>query len=165
VVLVLLPACSGRSEEAAAFDDPFAYCDEVRDIDAPDTRYIGDAVPASIEDAIRLVAGIADDAPSEVVRGGTSWRCMGGDVYACFVGANLPCDAKADTRDQASTAMNDYCAANPNTDVIPAVVTGRETIFAWRCDGEHAVVDHAVFHEDDRGYIAEIWYRLDAPQA
>lgn len=162
VALVLAPACSGESEDAQ-FTDPFAYCAAVEDIDAPDERYIGEAVPDVVVDGIRVATGASADAPTEFFRNGTSWRCMGGDVNACFVGANLPCEAQADTSKDPVPEMSAFCEASPDAEAIPAAVTGRETVFAWACDGGEAVVERQVFQVDDRGFIAEIWYRLESP--
>jgi hypothetical protein len=161
-VLMLAPACNDSGEDDTEFDDPFAYCHAIQDADAPDARYTGEAVPASIEEGIRAAAGIAADAPAELIKSGTSWRCMGGEVYACFVGANLPCEAKADVSEDPSTEMSEFCAANPGAETIPAAVTGRETVFAWTCEGANPVVEQQVFQVDERGFLAEIWYRLES---
>jgi hypothetical protein len=103
------------------------------------------------------------DTPLDMLENGSSWRCMDGSVYACFVGANLPCDAKANT-DQAPTQEEiDFCQANKNADVIPAAVTGRETVYEWRCsDGAPETVQQ-VFHPDPQGFLSEFWYKI-SPQ-
>lgn len=161
--LVLAPACADNGSEDARFADPFAYCAEIQDIDAPDDRYTGEAVPDVVVEGIRNATGASADAPAEFFRDGTSWRCMDGEVYACTVGANLPCQAKADVSEDPSPEMSEFCVANPDAEAIPAAVTGRETVFAWACDGSKAVAERQVFQVDDRGFIAEIWYRLEAP--
>lgn len=161
--LVLAPACADDGAEDAPFTDPFAYCADVQDIDAPDDRYVGEAVPQSVVEGIRNASGASADAPAEFFRDGTSWRCMGGEVYACTVGANLPCEAKADTSEDPSPEMSEFCVANPDAEAIPASVTGRETVYAWTCDGSEAVVEQQVFQVDNRGFLAEIWYRLETP--
>jgi len=163
VALILAPACSDSASDEAQFEDPFAYCAELHDIDAPDDRYTGDAVPDAVVQGVREATGASADAPVEFFRGGTSWRCMDSAVYACFVGANLPCDAMADTSEAASTEMAEFCESNPDAEAIPANVAGRETVFAWTCAGSEAVVERQVFQVDDRGFIAEIWYRLETP--
>ena len=88
---------------------------------------------------------------------------MAGKVYACFVGANLPCDSKANIDRTPTSAETDYCKSNPNSDFIPAAVTGHDTIYAWRCNQDTPAIDKQVFHVDSQGYIQEIWYQL-APQ-
>ncbi|GMU39933.1 MAG: hypothetical protein AMXMBFR23_07990 [Chloroflexota bacterium] len=165
-ILLLAPACSSSDGDDAtpeAFADPFAYCAAVRDIDAPDTRYTGDPLPPVIIEGIRTATGASADAPLEFFERGTSWRCMDGAVYACTVGANLPCEAKADTSDTPSAAMAAFCAENAGAEVIPAAVTGRETVYAWRCEGETPSIERQVMQVDARGFLADIWYRLDAP--
>lgn len=147
----------------ATFDDPFAYCAAVRDMDAPDARYIGAAVPSAIVQGIRAATGASPDAPAALFERNTSWRCMDGAVYACTVGANLPCWAKADTSRLPSPTMQSYCLEHPDAAFIPAAVTGRETIYAWRCGGREPVVDRQVTEVDARGFPANIWYRLPAP--
>ena len=84
---------------------------------------------------------------------------MDGDVYACFVGANLPCEAKANTNRTPTQEEIAFCQQNPNSDFIPAVVTGRETVFEWRCrDGAPEIVKQ-VFQPNAQGSLSEIWYR------
>lgn len=163
VALVLAPACADNGSGDAQFTDPFAYCAEIQDIDAPDEPYVGEAVPDAVVEGIRDATGASADAPAEFFRDGASWRCMGGEVYACVVGANLPCEAKADVSEDPSAEMTRFCEANPDAEAIPAAVTGRETVFAWSCEGGEAVVERQVFQVDERGFIAEIWYRLESP--
>jgi len=81
----------------AHFTDPFAYCAVVGAVDAPDARYSGPEAPESVVNGLRKVLETPDDAPMEPFVAGTFWRCMDGKVWACFVGANLPCTEKADT--------------------------------------------------------------------
>ena len=88
------PAVTGREN---LISDPFAYCADVGTIDVPDERYAGPAIPDAVVDDLRDKADIAADAPDDWVAAGTVWRCMDGQVWACFVGANLPCSEKADT--------------------------------------------------------------------
>lgn len=169
LLMLLAPGCTGDKTPSASdpagdapFTDPFAYCAAVEDIDAPDQRYAGDAVPQTVLDGIREASGASTEAPDGFFMQGTSWRCMAGEVYACLVGANLPCQAKADTSDEPSSAMDEFCGASPGADVIPAAVTGRETVYAWSCDGDHAVVERQLFEVDERGFIADFWYRLES---
>ncbi|MGE3960951.1 MAG: hypothetical protein AB7F65_04645 [Dehalococcoidia bacterium] len=175
LVLLVSPACfadKGDAEDGGAagagsvegtFSDPWAYCAAVGTVDAPDEHYAGEAVPVAVAEGIRFATGASADAPLEFFTTGTTWRCMDGEVYACTVGANLPCDARAETSDQPTQEMVEFCRADPQADAIPAVVTGRETVFAWVCEDGAPVADAQVFHPDERGYLAEIWYELDAP--
>jgi hypothetical protein len=143
------------------YTDPFAYCAAVGTIDAPDTTYTGPQVPESVAQGLQTALN-APDTPLSVLQGGSSWRCMDGEVYACFVGANLPCDAKANTDQTPTQEEIDFCQQNPTSDFIPAVVTGRETVFEWRCrDGAPEVVKQ-VFQPDAQGFLSEIWYKISS---
>jgi hypothetical protein len=123
----------------------------------------GPAAPEGVIQALRAKAGIAADAPAEWVAAGTVWRCMGGKVWGCFVGANLPCSEKADTSTTPLPDMNEFCKASPQAEVIPAVVTGRATVYEWRCkDGVPQVVKQVVT-ADAQGFLADFWYELTAP--
>jgi hypothetical protein len=156
-------ATAGPTTQAASYADPFSYCTAVGTIDTPDIRYNGPAVPDAIAQGLKTASGASADAPLEIFKNGSYWRCMGGKVYACFVGANLPCDSKANTDQTPTSAEADYCKSNPNSDFIPAAVTGHDTIYAWRCNQDTPVIDKQVFHVDSQGYIQEIWYPI-APQ-
>ena len=153
------PAGCGGTPTPASYADPFAYCAAVGTIDAPGATYAGPQVPESVALGLQKALN-APDTPLSVLQGGSSWRCMNGEVYACFVGANLPCEAKANTDRTPTQEETDFCQANPNSEFIPAVVTGRETVFEWRCrDGVPEVVKQ-VFQPDAQGFLAEIWYKI-----
>jgi hypothetical protein len=116
----------------ATYVDPFAYCAAVGTVDTPGSNYVGPQVPESVAQGLQQALN-APDTPIDVLENGSFWRCMDGNVYACFVGANLPCEAKANTDRTPTQEELDYCQKNPNSDFIPAVVTGRETVYEWRC--------------------------------
>jgi hypothetical protein len=142
------------------FADPFAYCAAVGTADAPDERYFGPPVPETIVQDLRQRAEIADVAPADWIAAGTVWRCMDGEVWACFVGANLPCSEKAATSTTPHPEMEPFCNENPNADAIPEAITGRATIYEWRClDGTPHVVGQQ-FTVDSRGSLLDIWYEL-----
>jgi hypothetical protein len=155
---------SGAAAEGESYDDPFAYCAAVGTIDQPDERYTGPDVPDVIAEGLRTAFN-TPDTPLEVYQRGTYWRCMDGKVYACNVGANLPCQEKADTSETPTAAMEEFCqdSANANAEAIPMVVTGRATIYGWRCtDGNPEIVNQ--FAEPDaQGFLSNIWYEI-APE-
>lgn len=158
-VVVAASGCSAGS--AASFTDPFAYCAAVGTIDKPDARYTGPAVPDTVINGFKKAAGLESSTePMEVLRQTTTWRCMDSKVYACNVGANLPCDAKANTDKTPSQALIDFCKANPDAQIIPMSVTGHETIYSWRCAKENPQVDQQIAHVDQAGYVQEIWYPI-----
>src|SRR6185295_18652559 len=99
-------------------------------------------------------------APSDTFIQATSWRCMGGKVYACNVGANIPCGSKADTNKTPTQGETDYCKQNPNVEFIPAFVTGHETVYEWACkNGVPEIVKQAL-EVDAQGFPKEFWYEI-----
>jgi hypothetical protein len=85
------------------------------------------------------------------------YRCMGGSVWVCNHGANIPC-AKGDTR-RVLPSVTDYCNENPNQDFVPMVVTGHGTIHSWECVGGRARIKESE-EVDRRGFIANQWLLL-----
>lgn len=145
---------------ATTYADPFAYCAAVGTADTPGDNYVGPQVPQAVVEALRKALD-APDIPLSALEAGSFWRCMNGEVYACFVGANLPCEARADTDRTPTEAEADFCRENPNADFIPAAVTGRETVYEWRCrDGTPEIVQQ-VFHPDAQGFLSLIWYQIN----
>ncbi len=145
---------------AKSFSDPFAYCAAVGTIDAPDARYTGAKVPDSIAKALQKATGAAPDAPLTIFVQNSYWRCMDGKVYGCFGGANLPCTAKADTNRTPTAEEKDFCKANPNADVVPAVVAGRETVYEWQCKNGAPEIVKQLATPDARGFLSQFWYQL-----
>ena len=156
---IVYPVSSIAETGQDQFADSFTYCAAVGTIDAPDERYTGPEVPEEMVEALREELEMPDDAPTDWVAGGTFWRCMDGKVWACFVGANLPC-YKVDTSQTPSPEMNDFCEENPTSDFIPAAATGHGTIYEWRCtDGKPQIV-RQVFETDAQGFVSDFWYEL-----
>lgn len=154
-------ACCGGTPAPETYTDPFAYCAAVGTMDAPDAAYTGPKVPESVAEGLRRAFN-TPDTPLEVYENGTFWRCMDGEVYGCFVGANLPCEARANTDKTPTQAEIDFCQQNPDSDFIPAVATGRETVYEWRCrDGAPEIVQQ-VFHPDAQGFLSEFWYKIES---
>jgi len=145
---------------ATTFTDPFRYCRAVSTIDAPDARWSGDPVPRAIAVGLRKAFGMPTSAPLEPFERGTSWRCMSGAVWACNVGANLPCEEKADTSRTPADPLVKFCRDAPDADVVPAAVTGRATVYAWRCRAGAPAVVRQVEHPDARGFLAGVWHRI-----
>lgn len=170
--VVFLGACAAGAPEAAAtptpgagqptYSDPFAYCAAVGTVDAPDAQYDGPAMPDVVVQGMVRHGIVAADAPPDL-QNNAVWRCMDGQVWVCHFGANLPCQEKADTSQVPTGEMQDFCKANPAADFIPAAVTGRATVYEWKCtDGQPQVV-RQLFQSDPQGYVADFWYEL-APQ-
>lgn len=151
------------STSAGSYADPFAYCAAAGTADTPDVRYTGPRMPDAVAQGLKKASGASADAPIEMFTTGAYWRCMDGKVYACTIGANLPCDSKANTDKTPTQPELDFCAANPTSDVIPAVVTGHDTIYDWSCKAGKPEAGKQVFQVDKQGYIVEIWYEIPAP--
>ncbi|MFA7248465.1 MAG: hypothetical protein WC273_02425 [Dehalococcoidia bacterium] len=156
------PATRATATPSAAAT-PWDYCAAIGTIDRPDARYLGDGTREVIQDALavaeRLPQRFADPAARRVA---IPWRCMGGAVWACDPGANLPCGPANTSRDP-DEGMRTYCTEHPDG-VLPAYVTGHDTLYAWSCRGGQAVIDGQPFHVDERGFVAEFWYRLERPR-
>ena len=157
------PAAPASTPTPAAYADPFAYCAAVGDADTPGPPYSGPAVPAAVTAGLRKALQVPDTEPADRFARSTQWRCMRGKVYACNVGANIPCAAKADPQLTPAPALAEFCQANPAADVIPAVVTGRETIYEWRCVSGAPQVVRAVTTPDPRGYLTLFWHEIPPP--
>lgn len=158
---------AAEDADADSEGDPFAYCASVGTIDSPEWG-AGEAwnpgVPEAVAVGLQEASGAGADAPLDPFVENSYWRCMDGEVYACFVGANLPCYAKADASTTPTDAMTEFCADQPDADAIPAAVTGRETVYAWSCvDGVPQAGD-AFTEVDAQGYPVSFWYAVSPPQ-
>jgi hypothetical protein len=80
-------------------------------------------------------------------------------VLACDRGANLPC-GKANTS-RSLKGGNAWCRQNPDSDFIPAYITGHDTIYEWRCKHGAPVPAATVESVDARGFIAQYWKPLE----
>lgn len=86
----------------------------------------------------------------------TVYRCMGGNVWICNYGANIPCDGVG--RRKGSAEISSYCRDNPNEDYIPMAVTGHATMYLWSCsNGRPVRVPRKL---DARGFQADIWNKI-----
>jgi hypothetical protein len=158
--MLLAAACTPAAVPTpTSFNDPYAYCKAVGTIDQPDARYTGEAQPPALADALKKALGVPADAPMV----GMVWRCVNGSVLACTVGANLPCQSKANTDKTPTEAETAFCKENPTSDFIPAAVTGHDAIYAWKCVNGTAVAGEQVFSVDEQGFVKEIWYTLPNP--
>ncbi len=88
----------------------------------------------------------------------TFYRCAEGKVMLCNVGANLPC-GKANLSKSLDGATA-WCKDNPNSDFIPMVATGHDTIYNWRCINGVATPGAPVAKVDSRGFFQEYWKAL-----
>ena len=142
-----------------SYSDPLAYCAAVGTIDAPDARYTGPGMPDSILQAM-IKQGILPAAMPLEFQKHTVWRCIDHRVWVCNFGVNIPCLEKADPSKAPTSAMTDFCKASPSSEGIPAAVTGRATIFFWRCNNGEAGVAYQLTTVDPQGYLAVFWHEL-----
>jgi hypothetical protein len=97
----------------APFTDPVAYCKAAEDVDAPDARYTGPAVPGWMvtalytKEEIKAQTGSGMDPARAIV-----WRCMQKAIYACVQG-NSPIGGKANQDMKPTKAMREFCASAP----------------------------------------------------
>ncbi len=150
--VTLLPASAARP----SYNDPFAYCAAVGTTNVPDALLLSPKVPDAL--ALAMSKG-SPNVPLDMLKK-SSFRCVGGKVLACFVGANIPCDSKASTDRTPKPDMVEFCKAQPNADTIPAVVTGRETVYEWRCTNGQPAIVRQVLQVDSRGYATDFWQAL-----
>lgn len=151
---------NSSSADETTYKDPFAYCAAVGTIDTPDSRYAGPKMPEAIMSGLKKAFGAPESAPPDVFERGTYWRCMDGKVYACNVGANLPCTEKADTSRMPNQGMKEWCKSNPDSDFIPAYASGRSTVYEWRCTAGEPEIVKEINKPDAAGYISNIWYEI-----
>ncbi|HEX3983587.1 MAG TPA: hypothetical protein VHX12_07830 [Acidisoma sp.] len=110
-------------------------------------------LPPSLVASARTAFGYRDMAAAEVIRM-TAFRCAAGRPFMCSWGANLPC-GKANTAKNLP-AVSTWCAANPDSDFVPAYVTGHDSLYQWHCVGGAAVaISPAAL--DAQGYFQSYW--------
>ncbi len=169
LVFIFTGACSmfassvsptqAQPSKVTTYGDPFAYCAAVGTLDVPDARYTGPAMPDSIIKGMIEQGLITADAPPEFQKNAV-WRCMDSHVWVCHFGANIPCQEKADTSKTPTTEMESFCKANPDAIGIPAYVTGRATVYTWKCNSNTPEIVQQVSQVDPQGYLALFWHEL-----
>jgi hypothetical protein len=116
-------------------------------------------IPRSlVPDALRLFG--LEKMPAEQVRHSTLYRCAGGRLLLCNLGANLPC-GRADTS-RNLRAADAWCAEHSGSDFIPMYVTGHDTIYRWHCDGTKSATTGEPLAIDRRGFISRFWKPVGA---
>ena len=84
---------------------------------------------------------------------------MDGLVYVCAVGANIPCQSKADISRRNAGAQA-FCREHPDAGIVPAYATGHRTIYEWHCMSGSPLRGKAVQQLDRRGFQSNFWHRL-----
>lgn len=110
--------------------------------------------PASLEGALKHLFNISGQYALKT----SFYRCAGGKVMLCTIGANLPC-GKADMSTHMPQA-DAWCRKNPNSRFIPLAVTGHDTPYDWHCVGRKAKAGRMIAKVDKRGFFVEYWKEL-----
>lgn len=98
----------------------------------------------------------AKSAPTEAeLQTQANYRCMGGKILVCFVGANLPCAKMNASRD--NPGADEYCKVNPNDDIVPAAASGHDALYSYKCQNGKAVIASNPWKLDKRGFATELW--------
>jgi hypothetical protein len=113
-------------------------------------------IPASLVPAVNTL--FHSSMPTRMARDTTVYRCADGYVLVCTTGANLPC-GKANTA-RTNSGADAWCRDNPNATFVPAVASGHDTIYRWRCRNGSADIERQESTVDRRGFIAQYWKRL-----
>jgi hypothetical protein len=130
-------------------ESPRAYCSRVGDDDEPRSS------PPSLASAIKRLFNLkGNNLPTAGY-----YRCAEGHVLVCWVGANIPC-GKANTARELPAASQ-WCATHPDSDFIPMVVTGHDTVYSWRCVGHAAQAGAPIGKLDARGFFDENWKQVN----
>ena len=79
-------------------------------------------------------------------------------VLVCTAGANLPCGKANASRTSAGAAK--WCRNHPSSAFVPAVATGHDTIYQWRCHNGRPEIVHQTSIVDSRGFAATYWKPL-----
>jgi hypothetical protein len=150
---VLPPALAGAATTGTA-----ARCVQVRNDDT--VRPYEPSLRAGLMKAYaRLFPGAQSPPPEDVLRDGSNIRCMNGRLYACFVGANLPCGKMNSARN--NPGADEFCRTNANADVVPAFATGHDTIYSYRCQSGRPLITGRTFALDPRGFATQFWTPLE----
>ena len=152
--LVAVPALFLLASEALAQGPAPAPGDACHAIGSDDTLR---PIPSSLVPAATALFDL-HAMPSEQIMRSTFFRCAGGHVLICTVGANLPC-GKAN-KNRHLPAADQWCADHRDANFLPAYVTGHDTIYQWRCSGTKADTVGNAMKVDARGFIARFWKRV-----
>lgn len=127
---------------------PSAACERVGTDDT--TR----PIPEELVPAVNAAFGMR--LPVREAVASTVFRCAGGHVMVCTVGANLPC-GKANTSRAPNAGMAQWCHDDPDAAFIPAAATGHDTIYEWQCRAGAPRIIRQSLHVDPRGFVTEFW--------
>jgi len=148
--VALVAAAAWRLPSARA-ETPAAICARIG------TDDVVRPIPQSLVPAVNRMFGTA--MPTSVAMSTTVFRCAGEHVLVCTAGANLPC-GRANISRAAAPGSLDWCRGHPDATSIPAVATGHDTIFAWRCRSGTPLIERQALEVDTRGFVSQYWKSL-----
>jgi hypothetical protein len=157
VTLCCLPVAASQAREAMVKERLVEHCASVRNDDT-----VRGYEPSLREATIQVFKTLFPNArgepnPSDFVTQ-AQYRCMDGKVLVCFVGANLPCSKINIAKD--NPGANTFCKENPKVEFVPAVATGHDAAYSYKCRDGKAVVDGEAWKLDKRGFAKKIWTAL-----
>jgi hypothetical protein len=114
-------------------------------------------IPADLVPAVNAVFGTSMPVGAAVAT--TVFRCVDGNVLVCTTGANLPCGPANTSRTLGPGAIA-WCRDHSDAAFIPAVVTGHDTIFSWRCQNGAPRIERQRYTVDAQGFITQFWKEL-----
>jgi hypothetical protein len=154
-----LLAITAGSAAATPAQDLHKLCRQVKNDDT--IRPYSHALHGGTVKAFKkLFPGAASVPRESELQTQASYRCMGGKVLACFVGANLPCAKMNAARD--NPGADAFCKTNPDDDTVPAFATGHDTVYSYTCRDGKAVVAGQAWQLDKRGFAKTLW--AEVPQ-
>lgn len=151
LVLVALSTIVALGPPSARAATPAAICARIGSDD------VVRPIPQSLVPAVNRMFGTA--MPTRVAMSTTVFRCAEGHALVCTAGANLPC-GRANTSRTPGPGSVDWCRDHPEATSIPAVATGHDTIFTWRCRGGTPLIDRQALEVDARGFVSQYWKSL-----
>lgn len=151
LTILALAALAAAPRAPARAEPPKAACARVG---TDDTLR---PIPESLVPAVNAV--FATRMPTGVAVDTTVFRCANGQVLVCSIGANLPC-GRASTSRTPSPGVVNWCRDHPDAVFIPAVVTGHDTIYVWRCQDGAPQIVRQIQDVDSRGFIVRYWREL-----
>jgi len=141
------------SPGSTTYRDPFEFCKAATNVDPTgpdgemnDPRYVGSKVPSAVSKTFDS--------------NNVAWRCMGGQVYGCYMGASgRACQRWKTAKPSPTRSIRDWCAGHPDAFVPNAA---NDTSSSWLCRGTVPVIDSSVKQPrlDERGYYVEAWKRI-----
>ena len=150
----LVPAHAATTSPPQTYDNVFAYCRALKGHARREASispeedvhpgYSGPSEPAAV------VAWLHEPT--------AAWRCMGGQVYACYPGADGGACAHETISVTPPLSFWQFCEQHPGSDFLPMfLVSGWAS--RWACQGTRPVVTR-LLSTDRQGFLAGFWSKI-----